>query len=88
MKVFQNIFDQNKGALIDIDTKQADKKQLIDFMGTALPDFDRNRVYPGDIKKLINWYNVLVKNGYVDFLSSANEAAPETNKTKAGEMKK
>jgi hypothetical protein len=27
-----------------------------------MPDFDRDRVYPTDIKKIINWYNILSEN--------------------------
>lgn len=32
-----------------------------------LPNYDRDRVHDGDIKKLIQWYNLLVKNGITDF---------------------
>ena len=30
-------------------------------------DFDPDRVHDSDIKKLLQWYNILVKNGYTDF---------------------
>ena len=33
-----------------------------------LPNFDRERVYPTDIKKLISWYNLLVETGNTDFV--------------------
>lgn len=87
MKVFSNIFEQHKGEPVDINTKQADKKQLTDFMATALPNFDRDRVYPGDIKKLINWYNILVRNGYTDFVTEKEENASETTETETEEKK-
>lgn len=32
-----------------------------------LPDYDRERVYPTDIKKLFTWYNILINNGYTKF---------------------
>ena len=32
-----------------------------------LPAFDRDRVHTSDIKKLIQWYNILVENGITDF---------------------
>ena len=32
-----------------------------------LPDFDRDRVHNSDIKKLLQWYNILVANGITDF---------------------
>ena len=34
----------------------------------VLPNFDRERVYPTDIKKLISWYNLLVETGNTDFV--------------------
>ena len=37
-------------------------------MAEVLPNFDRERVYPTDIKKLISWYNLLVETGNTDFV--------------------
>ena len=39
--------------------------ELKDFMSTALPNYDVDRVYVSDIKKLAQWYNILHKAGYV-----------------------
>ena len=50
-----------------IDPKKADNDQLRDFFGEVLPDFDRDRVYPSDIRKLIQWYNILINAGVTDF---------------------
>lgn len=50
-----------------IDPKKADNDQLRDFFGEVLPDFDRDRVYPSDIRKLIQWYNILIQAGITDF---------------------
>jgi hypothetical protein len=50
-----------------IDSKKADNDQLRDFFGEVLPDFDRDRVYPSDIRKLIQWYNILINAGITDF---------------------
>jgi hypothetical protein len=87
MNVFQHIYDQRQGAPIDINPKQADKKQLADFMATALPNYDRDRVYPGDIKKLINWYNILVRNGYTRFVTEEEQKAAEASGPEAEEKK-
>ena len=38
-------------------------------MATALPTYDRERVHQSDIKKLLQWYNILVANGYKDFVT-------------------
>lgn len=50
-----------------IDPKKADNDQLRDFFGKVLPNFDRDRVYPSDIRKLIQWYNILINAGITDF---------------------
>ena len=41
----------------------------------VLPHFDRERVHPNDIRKLISWYNLLVKSGNTDFEEKTEEAA-------------
>ena len=39
--------------------------ELRDFMSAALPDYDKDRVYVSDMKKLAQWYNILNKAGYI-----------------------
>lgn len=75
-KVMQNIQDElGKDVLIDINPKKASNQELADFMAKALPNYDRDHVYPGDMKKLIQWYNLLVQNGINDFsLEEAEES--------------
>ena len=51
MKVFKNIYDKQNGALLEFDPKKADKAQLQSFMETALPEYDRDRVYPNEMRK-------------------------------------
>ena len=38
-------------------------KELITYMETVMPDFDKRMVKPRDIKKLITWFNLLEKHG-------------------------
>lgn len=49
------------------DPKKMSNKELGDFFTAVLPDWDQDRVYPSDIRKLIQWYNVLVNAGITDF---------------------
>ena len=42
-------------------------------MAAVLPNYDRERVYSTDIKKLIQWYNILVNNGYTEFAPQVEE---------------
>lgn len=69
MEVLQAAYDKYDGKPIDIALKTADNKQLAEIMGKVLPNYDRDRVYPSDMKKLIQWYNLLVKNGYQQFVT-------------------
>lgn len=71
--VFQSIYDQFDQKPLDLNTKAMKKEQLADFMAKVLPHYDRDRVYPGDIKKIISWYNILVSNGYTEFETSKDQ---------------
>lgn len=42
-------------------TKKSSKNELMDFLAELLPNFDDERVYPSNVKKLISWYNILQK---------------------------
>jgi dephospho-CoA kinase len=50
-----------------LDYKKCAAKELRDYFGEVLPSFDRDRVHDSDIKKLLQWYNILVTNGYTNF---------------------
>ncbi len=58
-QVLENLKKKENGAICSVDTK-ASNEVLRDFMAEVLPEYDRDRVYPSDIRKLINWYNILV----------------------------
>ena len=57
-EIFQSIRKAH-GEKVDFDTKNASNKQFFDFFETVLPDYDRERLYATDVKKIINWYNIL-----------------------------
>jgi hypothetical protein len=52
---------------------KSDNNALRDYFAKVLPDFDRDRVYPTDIRKLIQWYNLLIETGNTDFKSEITE---------------
>lgn len=66
-QVFKNIQDFQQGRQVELNYKQASNEELAEFMAKALPNYDRDRVYPSDIKKLIQWYNILIENGITEF---------------------
>lgn len=57
-QVFVKMFDKYEGK--SVLTAKATNKELLDVLESVLPDFDKERVYVSDAKKLINWYNTLV----------------------------
>ncbi|MBO7417534.1 MAG: DUF5606 domain-containing protein [Bacteroidaceae bacterium] len=73
-QVLKNMLEKEQGAEVAIDVKNAKSTELADYLQTVLPDFDRDRVHPNDIRKLISWYNILVKSGNTDFDEKKEEA--------------
>ena len=51
-----------------------DNEALRASFGEVLPNFDRERVYTSDIKKLYSWYNLLIGAGITDFSDQEEEA--------------
>jgi len=58
------VLEEGKSA---IDPK-SDPKEIVKYFGKVLPDFDRDRVYTSDIKKMITWYNQLQSHNLLDLL--------------------
>ena len=65
--VLESIKEKENAAVASIDPKKATAEELRSYLAEVLPDFDRDRVYVNDIKKLILWYNILVTNGITEF---------------------
>ena len=66
-QVLNSIKEKEGGKPIGIDYRKASKEELYTYLGEVLPSFDRDRVYPTDVKKLIQWYNILIENGLNEF---------------------
>ncbi len=65
--VLENLGKKENLQTCPLDVKKADNDTLRKFFAEVLPDFDRDRVYPSDIRKLVQWYNILIKAGISDF---------------------
>jgi hypothetical protein len=78
-KVFKIINDTlNGGQALD---PKSDKSDLIDFFKKIVPNYNKEKVYVSDIKKVISWYNILQRNGMNNFEDEPIEEAPkEENK--------
>ena len=69
--VFLKIQVKEKGAKTSVGHK-AEKIKLEEYFFEVLPNYDEDRVYASDIKKIIQWYNLLHDQGITDF--NAKEA--------------
>lgn len=64
--VLDSVKAKNDGKAVDIKAIGSDDK-LRAYFGEILPNYDRDRVYTNDIKKLLMWYNILIEAGITDF---------------------
>jgi hypothetical protein len=78
-KVFRKIKETENGEQA-IDHKSTDKK-LKEYFSKILPDYDKEKVYMSDIRKVINWYNILTRNGMNDFEDEVTEEAKSEDNT-------
>ncbi len=70
-QVFRKISDMENGsAAIPANTKPEDLKK---YFEKVLPDYDKERVYVSDIKKVLTWYNLLQENGLLIFEEAKTE---------------
>lgn len=65
--VLAKVRDKEGGKVVSLNWRKASAKDLQDYFAEVLPDFDRDRVHSSDIKKLLQWYEILVKAGITNF---------------------
>ena len=66
-KVFENVGKKEDCKERSLKYKKASAQDLHDYFVEVLSNYVRDRVHDSDIKKMLQWYNILVKNGYTDF---------------------
>ena len=79
-EVFQMIYEKEEGKVCSVKPKAA-ASELEAFFFDVFQDYDEERVYPSDIKKVIQWYNILVEKSPEVF----TEATPATEEEVAKE---
>lgn len=67
---------ENGGSIAEV---PSDPEALKNYFAEVLPDFDRERVHTGDIKKLIGWYNLLTEKGCNNFEDEENKTEENKN---------
>ncbi len=78
--VLASVRDKEEGKPCSFNWRKASATELQTYFGEVLPNFDRDRVHNSDIKKLLQWYDILVAAGITDFepeTEAEEEAAAE-----------
>ena len=71
-QILQSIKQKENGEAISF-SPSITSEELRTYFSQVLPNFDRDKVYPSDIKKVMSWYNLLVKSGFADFEDAEDE---------------
>ena len=74
-EVFQKIAEKEDAK--ETISHKSSKKELENLFSEVLPEYDEDRVYISDIKKVIQWYNLLVKNNVTDFSETKTSSEEE-----------
>lgn len=67
-KIFENI-----RAIGDIVSTNASGAEISKYFRSIVPDYDEERVYVSDMKKVLKWYTILDEKGYLDMEAPAAE---------------
>ena len=70
MTVLAAVRDKEEAKACSLAYKKCKADELRKYFADVLPEFDRDRVHDSDIRKLLSWYDILVKNGITDFEES------------------
>jgi len=75
-EVLKKIRDKESAQQTSISHKES-KDKLEEYFFEVLPDYDEDRVYASDIKKIVQWYNLLQKHDMLDALEEGEPVAAD-----------
>jgi hypothetical protein len=75
-EVFKKMQEKEQGGKTSIGHKE-NKLKLEEYFFEVLPNYDEDRVYASDIKKVIQWYNILHEQGITDFNAEDDPSSEE-----------
>lgn len=64
-EVFRRMYEHAEGK--ETISHKASENEIAEYFSTVLPEYDKSRVYLSDMRKMIQWYNLLVKNNILNF---------------------
>ncbi|MCQ2606503.1 MAG: DUF5606 domain-containing protein [Bacteroidales bacterium] len=71
-EIFEKIYKMENKGQTSISSKSTNE-DIKDYFGDVLPNYDKERVYVSDMKKVLNWYNILCAKGLLNFEEKAEE---------------
>ena len=84
-EVFLKISEKENGG--EAINHKSSKDDLEEYFFGILPDYDEDRVYASDIKKVVQWYNLLIKNGMTDFSEKRKMGLKKNSRRKLKPLK-
>ena len=84
-EVFKKIKEKENGEKTALGSKSSNG-EVFRYFGEVLPNYDTEKVYASDIKKILSWYNILI-NSKIDFekVEEANAEGPAGNEPENNE---
>lgn len=64
--VLKSLYELKEGKAVE-SPKKMDSKAVKALFEEVLPDYDQDAVYVSDMKKVFNWYNILLNGNMLDF---------------------
>jgi len=83
--VFKKIHEKEEGKKAI--SHNASAAEIKTYFAEAIPEYDKERVYVSDIKKMIKWYNLLVEAGIMEFIEKEDKTEDSEDKKEAEKTK-
>lgn len=74
-EVFKRMYEKENGAQA-LNHKESTEK-IIAYFGEVVPEFDKERVYVSDMRKIVQWYNLLTEKGILKIEETETETETE-----------
>lgn len=84
-EVFKRMFAKENGKPA-LNHKESNEK-IITYFNEIVPEYDKERVYTSDMKKIVQWYNLLTEKGILNFNEEEEEKKEEVAETATQEDK-
>jgi len=85
-EILKTALELENGAQIAIDAKNASNEVLHEYFAKVLPNFDKEKIYPTDIKKFVLWYNLLIEKNITNFDEPQEDENAEKSKVEKSKV--